>query len=281
MKVILYSNDIELFRNELKFRYEPETLNLYQKAVEDLLMNCGKSVERVTAADIRVWLNELEKKGDKTSTRNTRLSGVITFFRFCLDEGIVQVDPTKTLSLAKVEDKLPQYLNREQMTRFRELVKDDFYYRAIMETLYATGVRIGELVDMRKEDINWSERSIHIPDGKLKKARIVLFTRDCEVTLRVYLNEREDNLPYVFLNTSWNGPLCKRTVQKQFTYYGKELGFRITPHSLRHTFAAQLAMKGMPLSGIQVLLGHAEAHHTQIYSRLYEHARKAIYDEFM
>jgi len=83
------------------------------------------------------------------------------------------------------------------------------------------------------------------------------------------------------VNTTGKGPICPRTVQKKLEQYGEQLEVKLTPHTLRHTFAAHLAKKGMPLSCIQVLLGHEEPQYTQLYARLYDHARKEIYDEFM
>ncbi|MEH6938315.1 tyrosine-type recombinase/integrase [Bacillus sp. JJ664] len=102
----------------------------------------------------------------------------------------------------------------------------------------------------------------------------------CRV-LQAYLQMRKDKLTFVFLNSWKNGQVGKRTIQYDFNEYTKHLHFHITPHTLRHTFAAHLAIKGMPLECIQTLLGHNTPHQTQLYARLYAHVRKEIYDEWM
>jgi site-specific recombinase XerD len=134
---------------------------------------------------------------------------------------------------------------------------------------------------MKKEDIIWLERLIHIPKGKRKKARIVLFTKSCEEYLKAYLESRCDDLPFVFLNRYGTRPLGIRAIQKKFKAYQYHLGIPMTPHTLRHTFAAHLAIKGMPLECIQTLLGHIDPHQTHLYARLYSEARKLMYDEWM
>ena len=122
---------------------------------------------------------------------------------------------------------------------------------------------------------------MHVRKGKGKIGRIVLFTRSCEEHLKAYLNERKDDLPYVFLNVPGTGPIHYQFVEKNFRKYKKELGIHVSPHTLRHTFAAHLAMKGMPLVGIQSLLGHASPENTQRYARLFDHERKQVYDDWM
>jgi integrase len=142
--------------------------------------------------------------------------------------------------------------------------------------LYATGVRLRELTAIKIEDIVWSERSIFIPKGKGKKEQIVLFTRACDEILEEFLKDRSDDLPYLFVNKKKTGPACAITIQKKFERYRT-----FSAHRLRHTFAAHLAKKGMPLECIQVLLGHSTPQQSQRYSRLYDHARKEIYDQWM
>jgi site-specific recombinase XerD len=136
---------------------------------------------------------------------------------------------------------------------------------------------------MKKTEINWSERLILIPNGKRKKGRIVLFTKECAEHLKAYLDSRTDDWPFAFALVTSNGRRSKyaRVVDKRFLKYSEQLGFKVTPHTLRHTFAAHLAKKGMPLKCIQDLLGHDKYETTQIYARLYDHARKEMYDEWM
>ena len=274
------TGEIKQFGQEYAFRLSPVTINLYKRFTGELFEHTGKRFDEISTRDIRNWLGNLSTEGLSTSTLNPKLAGVKLFYRFCREEGMVETDPTKTLSLSKVEEKLPYYLNREQLVILRHTVKGH-RERAVIETLFATGVRISELVAMKKMDINWSERSIHIPKGKRKKSRIVLYTRECEETLKAYLDSRSDDLPFIFLNSYGTRQASKRTIQFEFKEYRETLGIALTPHPLRHTFAAQLAVKRMPLACIQILLGHEDQNQTRHYARLYDHARKAIYDEWM
>jgi site-specific recombinase XerD len=113
----------------------------------------------------------------------------------------------------------------------------------MIEVLYATGVRFGELADMKKSDINWSERSILIQRGKFKKGRIVLFTPKCATHLKAYLDSRTDQLPYIFVNELATKPIRNQDTYEQFRNYTKRLEYRVTPHMLRYTFAAHLAKR--------------------------------------
>jgi len=144
--------------------------------------------------------------------------------------------------------------------------------RAIIETLYSTGVRLSELINIKLQDINWEARLILIK-GKGEKERIVLFNAECEERLKYYLSTRHDTIPYLIISDTGNR-MYARLLQKYFEKYTKKLGFKVSPHTLRHTFAAHLAQKGMPLACIQELLGHADIRDTRIYAKLYEHARR-------
>lgn len=272
---------MQQFKNEYSFRLTEETVYQYVLAVEQLITYCNKTFSEINSRDIRRWMSSLESKEYKAVTVKTKLAGIKLFFKYCVEEELLTKDPVKNIPFPEVEDKLPFYLQVDELTQLRKLVMGRIEERSVIEVLYTTGVRIKELVAIKKEDINWPERMITIPKGKRKKERIVLFTRECEVHLKAYLDEREDNLPFVFINTTKTGSMCPRTIQNEFKTYSKKLGIHMTPHTLRHTFAAHLAMKGMPLACIQVLLGHNGPHQTQLYARLYHQARKVIYDQWM
>jgi site-specific recombinase XerD len=274
------TDEIQRFGQEYTFRLAPVTRDLYKRFVFELFEYTGKQYDEMTPRDIRNWLQGMATEGFTTSTQNTKLAGVKLFYRYLKEEGLVEKNPTERIPLSKLEEKLPHYLLTDQLMELRQLVKN-VNERAVVETLYCTGVRISELVAMQKVDINWEERSIHIPKGKRKKARIVLFTRECGEYLKAYLASRQDNLADVFLNPYGRKRASKVTIQVKFKSYVEHLGFNLTPHTLRHTFAAHLAAKGMPIQCLQILLGHEDQNQTQYYAKLYDHARKAIYDEWM
>jgi integrase/recombinase XerC len=177
------------------------------------------------------------------------------------------------------EDSLPYYLSRRQLVLLQELTKESLRERAIVESLYATGVRISELLNIKIDDVKWDSRQIWIRKGKGNKERFVLFSHDCAERLKGYLNHRNFKSMYLFSNPK-GVPLSRDLVELKFRQYTETLGFKVTPHTMRHTFAAHLAEKGMDFAYIQELLGHANINSTRIYTRLMNHARKKQYDRY-
>lgn len=274
---------LKQFTLDHQFRLNLESVERYQCAVQQLLVFTAKNFDAITKRDIRHWLSQLEENGYKPWTVYSKLTGLKTFYRYCLEEGFTSNDPANGIPFPSVGETRPYYLTLEQLTQLRQIMNGRrLDERAIIEVLYATGMRISELCAMKKEDIHWSDRTIVIPRGKRKKGRIVLFTQPCSEHLKRYLESRTEDLPYVFVGRRIKDrPINPDVVGHWFKAYGKQLGFRVTPHTLRHTFAAHLAQKGMPLECIQTLLGHEDPHQTRLYARLFHDARKAMYDEFM
>lgn len=271
--MLTYEECIKQFINDFQNRLAQSTLLVHLNAVSQLLKYRQKPYNEINKKDILVWLHDLETKQYKASSVKRMLFGLRLFFQYCEEEGILQNNPVKSIPLPKVEDKLPHYLTHEQLAQLRQLAESRLKQRTVIEVLYTTGVRVGELTTIKIEDIHWSERSINIPDGKGKKERIVLFTKECSEYIKAYLKSRNDELPYLFLNRYGKGPIDKRTIQHWLENYREKLGVYLTPHTLRHTFAAHLAMKGMPLSSIQALLGHdtPEMTHNRLFFLLNKH----------
>lgn len=276
----MISNDecLQSFISEYSIRLGDRTLYNYQKSVEQMLVYFNKPVDEITSRDIRNWMQSLGLR-NKQATVRKKLTGVRLFYRYCFEEEFITHNPVVSVHLPELEEYSTHYLLNDQLTELRKLVEGRLQERAVIEVLYTTGVRISEMAALKMEDIVWSERIMHVRKGKGKKDRIVLFTQSCEVHLKAYLKERHDDLPFVFLNVQKTGPIHTQFVGKNFRKYKKELGIHVSPHTLRHTFAAHLAMKGMPLVGIQALLGHARPEYTQryaVYSIMYENKSMMI-----
>lgn len=272
---------IEQFKAEHQLRLSPKTIQGYQITIRQLQEQIGKPFDDINRKDIRQWLMLLEENGYKFTSINSKLIGLKTFYRYCLEEGLIETNPTHKIPFPKVPETVPIYLTKSQLTKLRDCVQGSLLERAIVEVLVSTGVRISELVAMRKEDINVSERSIHIPDGKGNQGRIVLINLKSIHYLNAYLESRTDALPHVFVNQTVSNRISVKKVNEYFRSYSERLGFRVIPHMLRHTFAAHLAQKGMPIEGIQQLLGHQTPKTTQLYARLFNQARKETYDKWM
>lgn len=272
---------IEQFKIDYQLRLKPTTIRDYQYDIRQLRELTGKPFEDITRKDIRNWLMLLEEKGYKPTTVNSKLIGVKTFFKYCLEEGWIADNPVERIPYPKIPDKVPIYLTKPELTQLRACAQHSLLERAIVEVLVATGVRISELVAMNKKDINQSERSIHIPEGKGNRGRIVLISLESLQYLTAYLESRTDELPYVFINQIATNRIRKQKINANFQRYSEQLGFRVFPHMLRHTFAAHLAQKGMPGEAIQQLLGHQRPSTTRLYARLFNEARKETYDKWM
>ncbi|MGG0644953.1 tyrosine-type recombinase/integrase [Sporosarcina gallistercoris] len=276
------TNDtIEQFKNDYQLRLASTTIQNYQFDIYQLFEQTGKPFQEITRKDIRNWLMWLEEKGYKPTTINGKLIGVKTFFKYCLEEGWIATNPVQSIPYPKIPDKVPIYLSKSELVQLRACVQHSLLERAIVEMFVSTGIRMSELVAMKKEDINETDRSIHIPDGKGNQGRIVLISLESLQYVQAYLASRTDELPYVFINHDATNRIRRQKINANFQVYSERLGFHVHPHMLRHTFAAHLAQKGMPGEAIQQLLGHQRPATTQLYARLFNHARKEMYDKWM
>lgn len=267
------------FFNDFQVRFSSETVRSYKMALQQFFAFCEKDYDQVKAADIRAWLASMEEKDIKPRTIQLKLSAIKSFYRYCMEENKLLKNPTLNVKTPKKSDSLPYYLNKRQVALLQELTKEHLRDRAIVETLYATGVRISELLQIKIEDVKWDSHQIWIRKGKGNKERFVLFSHDCAVRLKAYLDQRDYESNYLFSKSNGR-PFSRCLVEMLFRDYSEVLGFKVTPHTMRHTFAAHLIEKGMDFNYIQELLGHVNVNSTRIYTRLSNHARKKQYDQF-
>jgi len=269
----------QAFLNDHIGRFSSETVRGYTIALNQFFSFCEKNANEVKAKDIRDWLADMTEKGLKPRSIQLKLAALKSFYQYCVEENILIKNPTGRVRSPQKEDSLPYYLNKRQLAMLQDLTKDHPRERAIVETLYATGVRISELLNIKLEDMRWDTRQIWVTKGKGNKERFVLFTYHSAERLKTYLANRREKSEYLFASPR-GGSLSRCFVELLFRQYSKQLGFRVTPHTLRHTFAAHLAEKGMDYSSIQELLGHANINSTRVYTRLMNHAQKKQYDQY-
>ncbi len=244
---------------------------------------------------IREWMASLHSLNKKKTSIARKLASLRTFFQFLVREGTLETNPAKLVATPRIERKLPTHLSTEDAVRFIEtpdlntdLGKRD---RAILEFLYATGVRVGELVNLDLKDIDFRERLVRVT-GKRKKQRILPFGEPALQALMYYLNEARpvflNNCPplerddkVVFLNYQGTR-ITTRSVGRMVDKYIKlcaEINSHISPHSLRHSFATNLLDAGADLRDIQELLGHARLSTTQIYTQVSMEKLIEVYDK--
>lgn len=250
----------------------------------------AREIDRLT---IREWMASLHAAGKKKTSIARKLASLRTFFQFLMREGVVDSNPAKMVATPRIERKLPNHLSIEDALRFIEtpdtatdLGRRD---RAIIEFLYATGIRVGELVNINLRDIDFRERLVRVT-GKRKKQRIVPFGEPALQTLMHYLAETRpaflNNCPPAmrddqacFLNYQGTR-ITTRSVGRMIDKYIKQCAsiHDISPHSLRHTFATHLLDSGADLRDIQELLGHARLSTTQIYTQVSMEKMIEVYD---
>ncbi|CAN5592466.1 tyrosine recombinase XerC [soil metagenome] len=274
-----YSSDLEQFRDYL----------LLKGRVSDI------AVSEIDHLTIREWMAELHGESKKKTSIARKLASLRTFFQFLVREGVQENNPAKLVATPKVERKLPTHLSMEDAVRFIETpdLQTDLGRRdrAILEFLYATGMRVGELVGLNLKDIDFREKLVRVT-GKRKKQRILPFGEPALQALMYYLNETRatflNNCPpterddqAVFLNYQGTR-ITTRSVGRMVDKYIKlcaEINRDISPHSLRHSFATHLLDSGADLRDIQELLGHARLSTTQIYTQVSMEKLIEVYDK--
>ena len=297
----MFNDHLAQFLQHLKYErnLSPHTLRNYASDLDQFkthLLSVEKRTD-IPVADIdrltiREWMASLHGDHKKTSVAR-KLASLRTFFQFLIREGKLDSNPAKMVATPRIERKLPNHLSIEDAVRFIEtpdlntdLGRRD---RAIIEFLYATGIRVGELVGINIADVDLREKMVRVT-GKRKKQRIVPFGEPALEALLLYMDKTRG----VFFN---NCPAALRDPDALFlNYQGTRITTRsvgrmidkyiklctdihdISPHSLRHTFATHLLDQGADLRDIQELLGHARLTTTQIYTQVSMEKMIEVYD---
>ena len=230
----------------------------------------------ISKDEIYAYLKYLDDLGYKNSSVARHLSALRGFYDYLKREGQIDTNIYKLIKNPKLEKKLPNVLNDEEIDKIFAFPKDEkpknILTRVLFEVIYATGIRISEFINIKESDIDFTEGSIRIL-GKGKKERIVYFGEYASLALKDYLVVREkikkEDTDYLFLNVS--GYRLKRRSVEQIVYdwiNNVSINHHISPHTLRHTFATSLLTHGADIRTVQELLGHEKLGTTQIYTHL-------------
>lgn len=287
---------LEQFQDYLIFErgLSKRTLSAYQHDLE----NCIEFLARqgitdpnhVTPTVLRTWIFSLHEVGLAPSSIRRAQSAVRTFFRFLLAEGWLSVDPTERLESPKIRDRLPEFLTKEETQRLLDAPnpQKSLYWRdrSILELLYASGVRVSELVGLLISGLDLDDSFITV-FGKGGKERIVPVGVPALLTLRRYLSELRPKLDqaegrgHVYLNARGR-PLTRESVWKLVRDSGRraDINKNVSPHTLRHTFATHLLEGGADLAAVQELLGHVDISSTQIYTHVDREYLRQIHGKY-
>jgi len=268
----------------------PHTLRSYHSDLEQLSTFLGD--KELSAADhqtLRRFIAHLMQGEVKKSSIARKLSAIRTFFRYLNREGILTSNPARLVATPRREQRLPAVLTADDAIRLMESPKAKkpadhdtmLRDRAVLETLYSTGIRASELIGMNREDIDRHDSLIRIR-GKGRKERIVPVGTKALDAIDAYLGRLagSSDIAAVFLGPSGKR-LTARTVQRILENHRKQLGLmqKASPHTLRHSFATHLLESGADLRAIQELLGHASLSTTQRYTHVNLDSLMEVYDK--
>lgn len=269
---------------EIEKNYSPHTILNYRLDLYEFIAFSGDMpVQEVSYLHFRKYLAELRHKNLKPRTLARKLSSLRSFFKFLHREGFIKDNPALLLVTPKLDKVLPKFLTEEEMVQLVESPQlpkvADRRDRAIMETLYSSGMRVSELVGLDVTDVDFIGNIVKVK-GKGRKERLVPIGDRAVDALKEYLDHRQINNRALFLNKN-KTRLTARSVRNIINKHilATSLRMKVSPHVLRHSFATHLLNRGADLRSVQELLGHVNLSTTQIYTHVTTERLKNIYDK--
>ena len=263
------------------------TLDSYEYDLKEYYNVVSKIID-INKNDVNKYLEYLYNKKYNRNTISRKLSAVRSMYKYLVRENKISVNYFKDVSNPKKEASLPKYVDDndlEKMFKVSDLNSPlGQRNRLILEMLYATGVRVSELVSIKISNINFYDNTIKIL-GKGSKERIVIYGSFCEDILNMYLSSGRKKLlihgdsDFLFLNKN-GGRLSTRSVRNIIDdiVFKCSLNYHVSPHTLRHTFATDMLNAGADLVSVQELLGHSSLNTTSIYTHVSNAQIKKVYD---
>lgn len=267
--------------------YSDETIHSYSIDIEEFLDYINSECINICEVGydvVKAWLIHLDEKKNKSTTVSRKISSLRGFYKYLINNKVIDSNPFSLVSLPKKERHLPRFFYYNELEEMFQVPKLNTALgqrdRLLLEMLYATGVRVSELVNIKVSDINGEEIKVL---GKGNKERIVEFGDYAESILELYLNEGYKSLnvkksEYLFLNNR-GGKLTTRGVRYILDNIINKttIDKKISPHMLRHTFATHLLNEGCDLLTVQELLGHESLTATSIYTHITNDRLKEVY----
>ena len=279
----------ENFLNYLRVEknYSENTIINYDVDLQQFISLCREEtdIKNLSGVNIREFVVELTLKKYGKATIERKLATLKSFFSYLKNEEIIDINPADNITFPKKDRKLPRFLEAEEIDKFFDAILGEEIYdkrdRAILETLYSTGIRVSELADLDINDVDKVNNLIKVL-GKGSKERIVPIGDRAKQTILIYLSARKNVAEHepLFLNSK-NRRLDTRTVRHILDKWSKQtrLGKHISPHSIRHSFATHLLDRGADLRSVQELLGHSNLSTTQIYTHVTKEKLKNVYNK--
>jgi integrase/recombinase XerD len=279
------------------------TLSSYRRDLEDadrFVRSRGRKLADAGTTDVSAYLRDLEKSGFAPTSQARRLSALRQYFRFLYAENLRADDPTGTIESPKKARPLPKVLSVDDVDRLLERAAAEAVdlsvhqkelagavrTRALLELLYATGLRVSELVSL-PVNIGWRDEPFFMVKGKGDKERMVPVTQSARNALDAHLELRDRDpraadCPWLFPAENHEAHLARQVFARDLKALGARCGIdaaRLSPHVLRHAFASHLLQNGADLRVVQQLLGHADISTTQIYTHVLEERLHKLVNE--
>ncbi|MCL2827578.1 MAG: site-specific tyrosine recombinase XerD [Oscillospiraceae bacterium] len=291
MKQVCYVSQYEDYLRDVK-QASKNTLSSYLRDVNQFRhywhQSAGSELFHATGRDLEDYIKWLRKNGKSTATVSRCIASLRSFFHFLVDQGKMHLNPASSLVPDKTEKKLPQILTNREV----ELLLDQpacidpkgHRDKAMLELLYATGIRVSELIGLDVGDVNLSVGIIRCRSGD-KERMIPLYSAAIDA-LDTYINRIRPHMlstrdeEALFVNMSGDR-MSRQGFWKIIKLYQEraKINKEITPHTLRHSFAAHLLENGADLRSIQEMLGHADISSTQVYAQLVKNQLKDVYQK--
>lgn len=285
--MVIYMNEyIDRYLEYLLYQrnYSKNTILGYEEELnffKDYIEKCGVSFLEIDNSFVRKFYNHLDKLGYSKNTISRKISTMRSFYKYLARNDYVEFNPFSLTKGPKKDKLLPKFLYYNELEDLFSVCDLETVFgvrdRLILEILYATGMRVGELEFVKINDINFYDNSIKVL-GKGNKERIVYFGEYAREILDLYISKRNDNSEYLLINK--NGTrLTARGIRYILDKLIEKtsLDTNITPHMLRHTFATHMLNEGCDLLSVQELLGHESLRATQVYTHVTNDRLKDVY----
>jgi len=270
-------------RHKWRLNHKRSTLQGSFTAVQLFLELYGKSGKRglkeMERTDLEAFIEHLQDLGLKISTVRTKVACLIAFLHFLIEQEVISGAVLKRPIKLRLPEVLPRAMHPADVRKLLSVI-DDVRDRALILLLLRTGMRIGEALGLRLNDLDMRDRKVHLFQGeKNSMGRVLYLSDDVLLSLKVWLWQRDQNKEFIFYGQG-NKPICYSTGRSRFLTYIQKAGLEqkgYTVHCLRHTFASELLNAGMRLECLQQLMGHQDIEVTRRYARLTDTSREEEY----
>lgn len=284
------NNELASFMNYLEDekKMSENTRLSYKRDLVKLQQYCKglaiHEVGQVSENNLKSYIVYLEAGSFKAATISRNVASIHAFFHYLYNEHIVDQDVSQSLIAPKIEKHVPEIMTEEEVKKLLDQPKNNdpkgIRDKAMLELLYATGIRVSELIGLKTSDVDLKKDILQV------KGRAIPFGSNARAAMLVYMKEGRDallkgNETEILFPSCLGEPMSRQGFWKLIKGYGKKAGIEmeITPHTLRHSFAAHLMANGADIHSVSEMLGHSDVYTTQVYAQLGQNELRRVYSE--